>query len=66
MRTDNGEVDISLAVSGLSAIYQIYNVAFSSQLKEKFTFLKAFSWKLETPSIAVQIVANAMDLCIFL
>lgn len=60
MIVDNGEVDISLAV----AIYQIYNVAYPSQLKKTFSFLESFILKLETPTtrvpVAVQRVANAL------
>ncbi len=64
MIMDNGEVDISLAVSVVLAIYQIYDVAYPSQLKKTFSFLEAFVLKLETPTtrvaIAVQRVANVL------
>lgn len=64
MIVDNGEVDISLAVSVVLAIYQIYNVAYPSQLKKTFSFLETFILKLETPTtrvpVAVQRVANAL------
>ena len=63
MIVENGEVDISAAVSVMLAIYHIYNVAYPSQLKRTFSFLEAFILKLETPTlIAVQRVANAMQM----
>lgn len=62
---DNGEVDISLAVSVVLVINQIYNVAYPSQLKKTFSFLEAFILKLDTPTtrvpVAVQRVANALN-----
>lgn len=64
MIMDKGEVDVSLAVSVVLAIYQIYNVAYPSQLKKTFSFLESFILKLGTPTtrapIAVQRVGNAL------
>ncbi|KAK7175612.1 hypothetical protein R3I93_002520 [Phoxinus phoxinus] len=61
MVEDDGGIDISLAVSLLYSMYQIYNVAYPKYLRKTMAFLEAFVFKRSGPvPICVKRVYNSL------
>ena len=52
MIKDNSNIDMSLALGAVIAIYHIYNFEYPAQLKKTFTFIEAFVLKVEKSEIA--------------
>ena len=64
MIKENGNVDVSLALGALLAIYHLYNLEYPAQLRKTFSFIEAFILKVDNVKlpIAVQRVANELKL----
>lgn len=61
MVEDDGGIDISLAISLLYALYQIYNIAYPKGVRKTVSFLEAFIFKRKVPvSISVQRLFNSL------
>ena len=55
MIKDNGNVDISLALGAVIAMFHLYNLEYPAQLRKTFSFIEAFILKVDKVKLPIAV-----------